>query len=191
LAKFRKKNKAVFIDRDGTIVREKNYLRRIKDLKLLSGAVEGLRALRSAGFKIIMVTNQSGIGRGYLTEAKLRQIHSHLQKLLSRKNAAFDAVYYCKHLPEDGCGCRKPNLGMARAAAEKFNIDFKASYSIGDHVNDFLLGQNMGGKGVFILTGHGKEEFRKMRKDPGIYKPDHVARNFRAGVKWIIGQNEK
>jgi histidinol-phosphate phosphatase family protein len=190
LGKIRRKNKAVFIDRDGTIIREKNYLRRVKDLALLNGAVEGLRGLRSAGFKVIMVTNQSGIGRGYLTETKLAQIHAHLQKLLSMKKAAFDGVYYCRHLPEDGCACRKPRLGMVNEAAKKFNIDLKSSYSIGDHVNDLLLGQNMGGKGVFILTGHGKEEFRKIRREPGKYKPDHVAKNFREGAEWII-KNEK
>ena len=190
MAKFRRKNKAVFIDRDGTIIRERNYLRRIKDVGLMAGAVKGLQRLRAAGYKLVMVTNQSGIGRGYLTEKKLKQIRAYLQKILAKKKAGFDAVYYCRHLPDDGCNCRKPKLGMVKKAAKRLNINLKKSFSIGDHTNDFLLGQNMGGRGIFLLTGHGREELRKIRNGPRRLSPDKIAGSFIESVKWIIKQDE-
>lgn len=189
MAGFRGKNKAVFIDRDGTVIRERNYLRKVKDIRLLSGAVEGMKALRAAGFKLVMVTNQSGIGRGYFTEKKLRQIHAALQRLLSAKGAPFDRMYYCRHVPDDRCACRKPKTGMVEKAARELRLDLKRSFSMGDHTNDFLLGQNMGGRGVFLLTGHGREEYReKIMKDRAGLRPDKIARNFMEGAKWIIKQ---
>jgi D,D-heptose 1,7-bisphosphate phosphatase len=191
LAGIRGKNKAVFIDRDGTVIRERNYLRKIKDIKLLAGVVEGMKALREHGFKLVMVSNQSGIGRGYFTESKLKQIHSALQRILKKKGAGFDGMYYCKHTPGDACSCRKPKTGMVEKAAKELRIAPKRSFSIGDHTNDFLLGQNMGGRGVFLLTGHGREEYaKKIKRDPGRLRPDKIAKNFREGANWIIRQNE-
>ncbi|MFH1369263.1 MAG: HAD family hydrolase [Elusimicrobiota bacterium] len=186
MAKLRGKNKAVFIDRDGTVIHERNYLSKLKDIKIFSGAVKGLKLLRESGFKTILVTNQSAIARGYLTEKKLRKIHARLQELLKRKGVAFDGIYYCRHLPGDGCLCRKPGTGMVKAAARRFKIDLKKSFTIGDHVNDFLLGKNMGGKAVFLLTGHGREEFGKIKKTGK--RPDSIEPNFLKGVKWILGQ---
>ena len=101
-------NHAVFVDRDGTIIREKNYLRKIKDVKLIRGAVSGLKMLARRGYKLFIVTNQSGIARGYLSEKKLKQINGYLVKLLNKKGAAVDGVYFCPHMPGYGCKCRKP-----------------------------------------------------------------------------------
>lgn len=186
MAGNRRKDRAVFIDRDGTVIRERNYLRKIKDIRLLSGAVPGLMLLKKAGFRLVMVTNQSGVGRGYLSEEKLKKIHDRLQAMLLSRGCAFDAVHYCVHLPTDGCGCRKPNTGMVRDAARRFNLDLKRSYSIGDHVNDFKLGQNMGGKGVFVLTGHGRRELKRIKASKGKLAPDAVAKDFMSGARWII-----
>ena len=181
-----KKNAAVFIDRDGTLIKEKDYLSRIKDIELFSRSVDALKLLKRAGFKLILVSNQSGIGRGYFTENKLKQIHSALQKILRKKGAGFDAMYYCPHLPDEGCSCRKPNLGLVNLAKKKFNLDLKSSYSIGDHKGDFLLGRNMGGKGIFVLTGHGRRELGKFSAARSAPTPHRIENNIYSAAKWIL-----
>jgi len=182
------KRPAVFIDRDGTLIREKNYLSKIRDVRLIAGAVEALKLLRRAGYALIMVTNQSGIGRGYFTEEQLRKVHLHLSALLKKKGAALDAIYYCPHHPDEDCKCRKPGLGMVNAAKKEFNLDLRRSYAVGDHTNDFLLGQNMGGKGIFVLTGHGRRERKKIESSKGELSPDKTFRNLFAAAKWIARQ---
>ncbi|MCX5782106.1 MAG: HAD family hydrolase [Elusimicrobia bacterium] len=181
-----KKNRAVFIDRDGTIIHEKNYLRKVNEIKLLSGAVEALKILKEKKFKLILVTNQSGIARGFLTTNKLKQIHKYLESMLLRKGVKLDAVYFCPHGPDSGCDCRKPNLGMVKRAQKKFNINLKKSFTVGDHANDYLLGKNMGGKGIFILTGHGKQELKKIKKDKILIKPEKIFKNFLYAAKYMV-----
>ena len=188
MAKQNKKSIAVFIDRDGTIIKERNYLKKIKDIELLPGVVEALKILNDTGYKTIVVTNQSGIGRGYVTEKKVIEINAYLVKLLKKKGVKIDALYYCPHAPDAGCSCRKPKLGMIKQAKAKFNIDLKKSYTIGDHTNDFLLGQNMGGTGIFILTGHGKEELIKIKNSKGKLKPDAVEQNLLKAVYWLLSR---
>lgn len=185
------KETAVFIDRDGTVIKEKDYLRKIKDIELFPQSIKALKLLKGAGFKLVMVTNQSGIGRGYFSEIKLLAIHAALQKTLRKKGVAFDAVYYCPHLPDAGCSCRKPNLGMVKDAQKKFKLDLKNSYSIGDHKGDYLLGRKMGGKGIFVLTGHGRREYAKFMKDSSIPRPDRVEKNIYTAAKWIVARNKK
>lgn len=188
MARRSAKNAAVFIDRDGTLIHEAHYLRRIKDVKLFAHAVAAMKLLAGAGFKLVMVTNQSGIGRGYLTEEKLHQIHSYLEKLLARRGVKFDAIYYCPHHPEKECACRKPKTGMVKRAAKELNIDLKRSYTIGDHKGDFLLGQNMGGTGIFVLTGHGREEHKKIQASGGALTPDRIEKNIYTAARWIVKQ---
>ena len=186
-----KKTPAVFIDRDGTLIHERHYLRTVKGLRLFAGAVKAMKLLKEAGFKLIMVTNQSGIGRGYLTEATLARIHAHLEKMLKKQGVSFDGVYYCPHHPDVKCSCRKPNLGMVRAAQRRFGLDLKRSYVIGDHVNDFLLAQNMKGTGIFVLTGHGKHEQEKIRKSKGVLRPDHIEKNILTAARLIIRHKDR
>jgi len=191
MGKSRTKRPAVFIDRDGTIIQERFYLRKIKDVRILRGTEEALQLLRGAGYLLILVTNQSGIGRGYFTETKLKQIHAHIQKKLTKKGLGFDAIYYCPHVPDDKCTCRKPKTGMVLQAAKRFSIDLSRSFTIGDHVNDFLLGQNMGGKGIFILTGHGRHEYKKIQASSGKMKPDIVAKNILAAARCIVAAQDR
>lgn len=188
MAESAKKSFAVFIDRDGTLIREKNYLSKVSDLKLITGAVDALKLLRQAGYKLILITNQSGIGRGYFTEKKLLQIHESLQKMLDKKGVKLDGIYYCPHIPDDNCTCRKPKLGLVKKAAKEFNINLKKSYTVGDHPGDFLLGQNMGGKGIFVLTGHGNKEHEKIKDGGGELKPDRIEKNLLSAAQWIIKQ---
>jgi histidinol-phosphate phosphatase family protein len=185
LGRKNKKSRAVFIDRDGTIIHERNYLRKVSDIKLLSGAVAALKLLKEKGFNLILVTNQSGIARGFLTTSKLRQIHNYLGSMLLTKGVKLDAIYFCPHGPDSGCNCRKPKLGMVKQAQRKFNINLKESFTVGDHVNDYLLGKNMGGKGIFILTGHGKQELKKIKKDKILIKPERIFKNFLCAAKYM------
>jgi D-glycero-D-manno-heptose 1,7-bisphosphate phosphatase len=186
LARRVKKRPAVFIDRDGTLIREKNYLSKIKDVQLIKGAVEAVKLLKSSGYKVIVLTNQSGIGRGYFTEPELLKVHAFLVKLLKKKGVILDGIYYCPHHPDADCSCRKPKTGMVIKAKRKLNLDLESSYTIGDHKGDFLLGQNMGGKGIFVLTGHGKHELKKIKAEPEKYIPDHISSNILSAAKWII-----
>jgi histidinol-phosphate phosphatase family protein len=158
----------------------------VQDLCLLRNAVPALRLLKDAGFKLIMVTNQSGIGRGYFTETTLLKIHAHLQNLLRKKGVPLDAIYYCPHAPGDECSCRKPALGMVRQARRDFTLDLKRSFTVGDHPNDVLLGENMGGTGIFVLTGHGKEEYRTMQQSSAKDMPKLVVADLLAAARLIV-----
>jgi D-glycero-D-manno-heptose 1,7-bisphosphate phosphatase len=123
------KQPAIFLDRDGTLVEEVDYLHRVEDLQLFPFSYDAVWKLKNAGFLVIVVTNQSGIGRGIYTEADMHAVHNEIQK---RLDDAIDAFYFCPHLPEDGCECRKPGQGMINASCQEFDIDIEASWMIGD-----------------------------------------------------------
>jgi D-glycero-D-manno-heptose 1,7-bisphosphate phosphatase len=156
------KRRAVFLDRDGTINEEKDYLHRVGDFAFIPGAPEAIRLLRESGFAIIVVTNQSGIGRGYFDEAALDELHRHLDRELSRYGTAVDAYYFCPHHPEHAlgaylteCTCRKPLPGMLQQAVADFGIDPGESYLIGDKLVDVEAGLNAGCRPVLVRTGYG------------------------------------
>ena len=143
-----KKNKAVFLDRDGTINVDKHYLYKIEEFEFLPGAIEGMRALQEAGYLLIVVTNQSGIGRGYYTEEEFHKLNVWMIESLERQGVHITAVYYCPHLPDAAvpeyrqeCNCRKPKLGMYYQAAKDWNIDFAQSIAIGDNLRDCAICQ--------------------------------------------------
>lgn len=136
-------NKAVFLDRDGTVNVEKHYLHRIEDFEFLPGAVEGMRLLQEAGFLLIVVTNQSGIARGYYSEADFRRLNDWMLEKLASEGIRVAQVYYCPHLPDASvaqyrmdCNCRKPKLGMYEQAVCQFNLSYAGSYAIGDKLRD-------------------------------------------------------
>lgn len=180
---------AVFLDRDGTVNHDKHYLSNEKDLKIYSFVKKSILKLRQAGFKIVIVTNQSGIARGFFSENKLKKINRKLEHLLKEQGVKIDGIYYCPHGPDDLCECRKPKPGMALQAAKDLNIDLTKSYTVGDSVRDYLLGYNFGGKGVFVLTGHGKKQFLKIKKESK--KPLAVSKNLYEAVKVIINDYQK
>jgi D,D-heptose 1,7-bisphosphate phosphatase len=139
-------NKAAFIDRDGTINRDVPYCSRPEDFELLPGVGEGIRILKESGYKIIVVTNQSGIARGYFTEEILVNIHDKMRNDLAIYKASIDAIYYCPHHPDDDCDCRKPKPKMILDAARDLNIDISNSYVIGDTKADIDMGIRAGCK---------------------------------------------
>jgi D-glycero-D-manno-heptose 1,7-bisphosphate phosphatase len=155
--------RAVFIDRDGTINEDAGYLARIDEVKIYPFAAEAIRLINDAGFKTIVVTNQSGVARGYASERDLDVIHEHLKRELWARGAHLDGVYYCPHHPDIGgpgyrkiCDCRKPSPGMVQRAARDHNIVVASSYVIGDKVADLELGLRSGARPVLVLTGYGR-----------------------------------
>ncbi len=142
--------RAVFIDRDDTIAKDVPYCPSPEKLVLFDGVGMSIKRLNEAGFLVIVVTNQSGVGRGFFTEAKLSEIHEKMRQDLAREGAKVDAVYHCPHLPEEGCECRKPNIGMVLQAMEDFDIDLSSSYVVGDSEREMELARRFGAKGIQV-----------------------------------------
>ena len=172
------KLKAIFIDRDGTLIEEVNFLSRIEDLRFFDYTDEAIKLLKKNGFLVVIVTNQSGVGRGIYTESAMHEIHGKIQTDLTEK---IDAFYFCPHLPTDGCACRKPNLGMIEAAQRDFTIDLENSWIIGDKAIDVETGFNARIKTAMVLTGYGRKDIEKLTR-----KPDIVAETLLKVVEKII-----
>ena len=179
------KTRAVFLDRDGTINEEVGYLNDLSRLKLLPRVWEGLKLLKQKGFKLIVITNQSGVARGYFPKELVYQTNKLIQKRLSKKGVILDDFFICFHLPDEGCDCRKPKPGMIFEAARKHNVDLRSSYMVGDKLIDIETGKNAGLKTVLVLTGYGKGELKYMIPKKKIY-PDFIAENLIEAAKIII-----
>ncbi|MCX6695744.1 MAG: D-glycero-beta-D-manno-heptose 1,7-bisphosphate 7-phosphatase [Candidatus Altiarchaeota archaeon] len=173
-------NKAVFLDRDGTINREIEYLSKVEDFEFLPNVITALMKLSSSPYKIIVVTNQSAIARGFLDIPGLEEIHKHMTGELSKNKVRVDKLYYCPHHPDDDCECRKPKAGMLREAAREFNIDLSKSYMVGDSTRDIQTGINAGCKTILVKTGYAGKD--------GSYdvKPDYVAEDLKDAVEIIL-----
>jgi D-glycero-D-manno-heptose 1,7-bisphosphate phosphatase len=160
---------AVFVDRDGTLIEEVNYLHRIEDLRLFDFTAEAVTRLKDAGYRVIVVTNQSGIGRGIFTEADMHAIHGAIQERLDN---AIDAFYFCPHLPCDGCSCRKPGRGMIDSALADFEIDLENSWIVGDKKIDVETGKLIGLQHALVLTGYGDQHRSQLDFTPDIVAAD-------------------
>lgn len=147
----------VFLDRDGTIIVQKQYLSDPKEVELIDGAAAALKQLRAAGFGLAVVTNQSGIGRGLFDQARLDAIHDRMRALLAREGAAVDAIYACPHAPEQACACRKPAAGMIEQAAREHAVDLSRSWMVGDKDADVDLARTAGLQSILVRTGYGRE----------------------------------
>lgn len=152
------RNRAVFLDRDGTINRDYGYIHTMDRFELLPGVEEGLRALQDAGFFLIVVTNQSGVARGYFTKEEYMAFEGQIDRFLQERGINLTATYHCPHL-EEGCGCRKPRTGLFYRAAEDYNIDFSASYAIGDRERDLSICLAEPVTGVLVREGGNAECF--------------------------------
>lgn len=145
----------VLLDRDGTVIEERHYLSDPDEVALIPGAAAGLRALREQGLGLVLVTNQSGIGRGYFDRARLAEIHERLIALLAAEDLAFDGIYFCPHTPDDGCACRKPRTGLIEQAAREHGFEPAESFVVGDLPSDVALGRAIGATTLLVRTGHG------------------------------------
>ena len=195
--------KAVFLDRDGTMNTEVNYLHRPEDLELIPGTAEAVKLLNEAGFAVIVVTNQAGVARGYYTEDDVEALHHYMNEKLGETGAAVDAFYYCPHHPEHGvgryrteCGCRKPGTGMFEAAARDLagGIDREHSWMIGDKLIDTEAGHNFGVRSILVGTGYG-ETIRKEQETAGKLTEDgrctdgsyeYYAKDLLAAARFIL-----
>lgn len=168
------KKPAVFLDRDGTLIRDAEYLSDPSQIHLFSNTPIALKLLKKAGYLLLVVSNQSGVARGYFPENMIGKVHVRLRALLKAKGAGVDAFFYCPHYPKGSvkkyskvCSCRKPKTGMVRQALRKYPIDLKRSFVVGDKMDDLLLGQNakLGGS-ILVGTGKGKEHQKRLMMEP-------------------------
>lgn len=163
--------KAIILDRDGTINVEKDYLHKVEDFEFEVGVVEGLKILAELGYIFVVVTNQSGIARGYYTEQDLEILNNHIGEILEKDGIKIEKFYFCPHHPEKGvgkykreCECRKPNPGMLEQAIREFDIDRENSFMVGDNISDIEAGINAKVTPVLIETGHGLEHLEKVKE---------------------------
>lgn len=184
--------KVIFLDRDGTLNTEVNYLYRPEDLRLLPGVTEALRRLKEAGYKLVVVTNQAGVARGYYREEDVDALHRYMNELLAAEGAEIDAFFYCPHHPEHGigeykknCRCRKPGTGMFEKAEDLFDVDRENSWMIGDKLIDTEAGRNYGVRTVLVGTGYGKAEVQKIGSQKEKFF-DYYAENLETAVRLIL-----
>ena len=180
--------RAVFLDRDGTINEEVGYLSRLEQLKIFPSSAAAIRILNQRNIPVIVVTNQSGVARGYFKEDFVHEVHELLQKQLGIADAHIDAFYYCPHHPTEGhspylqiCSCRKPEVGMLLQAARDLHLDLSRSYMVGDMMKDVLAGKKAGTKSILVMTGYGAGE----KPDEDLF-PDYTAPDLLAAVDWIL-----
>ncbi|MFN8533266.1 MAG: D-glycero-beta-D-manno-heptose 1,7-bisphosphate 7-phosphatase [Dehalococcoidia bacterium] len=171
---------ALFLDRDGTVNVEVNYLNRPEDLVLIDGAAEAIGAAQRFGWAAVVITNQAGVGRGYFSAETLERIHEKLIADLASRGVALDGIYACIHHPNDGCACRKPEPGMILAAADALGIDPLRSWMIGDRATDLDAGRRAGCRTALVLTGYGT-----ITATEG-YQADLVAPNLSVAVQAIL-----
>jgi D-glycero-D-manno-heptose 1,7-bisphosphate phosphatase len=183
--------RAVFLDRDGTINEDVGYPGRYGQVRIYPCSFEAVRKLNAAGLAVVVITNQSGVGRGFFTEEELRVIHDTMRADFAAAGARIDAVYYCPHFMgslspayDIDCACRKPFPGMAIRAREELDLDLEGSYMVGDKVEDVRFGLNVGARPVLVLTGYGEASREALLRE-GI-EPAHVAPDLGAAADWIL-----
>jgi D-glycero-D-manno-heptose 1,7-bisphosphate phosphatase len=188
--------KAVFLDRDGTINVDVGYPSSFDQVEIYPYAFEAVARLNKAGFLTIIITNQSGIGRGLFSEEALQTIHGRLRAVFTQRGARIDAIYYCPHAPEPdrgglppACSCRKPNPEMGLRAANDLGIDLRASYMVGDKIEDIEFGRNIGVLPVLVRTGFGAEAERQFNARTDI-RPVTVVDTLLDAVRWILGRDK-
>ena len=174
--------RAVFIDRDGVLIRDAHHLAAVSGLEIFKCAAPALKLLREAGFKIVIVTNQSGIARGYFTMAAVRRIHAELKRRLAKQGARWDAIYVSPHGPDSKHSWRKPGTGMLLAARRRFKLDLKASWMIGDKTSDVECARRAGCASILVRTGKaGRDKAYKA-------KPTAVRKDLLAAARWIAAR---
>jgi D-glycero-D-manno-heptose 1,7-bisphosphate phosphatase len=183
---------AVFLDRDGTMVRDVGYLSRLEDLHWFPYTVDAVRLLNRAGFLVFVTTNQGGIGLGFYPEAFVRQTHQEMAAFIAAGGGRVDGWYYCPHHPRAtiealrvACECRKPEPGMVRQAQQQFPIDLARSFVVGDKAGDLGLARSIGARGVLVRTGHGELELARMGEAADAA---HVSVDLMEATSWILGQ---
>ncbi|MCP5023290.1 MAG: D-glycero-beta-D-manno-heptose 1,7-bisphosphate 7-phosphatase [bacterium] len=185
--------RAVFLDRDGTLNKDVHYLSRAGDFEWIPGTIDGLKALKDAGWALVVITNQSGIAQGKLTHKDLEAIHGRMLCDLKKQGVELDGVYYCPHHPKLGakpgpCNCRKPEPGLIQQAASDLNLDLANSWMVGDSVRDLLAGHQMGMASILVRTGKGSAQEAELEAHPSINTL--VAEDMAQAATWILARQE-
>ena len=188
--------KTIFLDRDGVINHNppnKGYVRKWAEFTFIPNARKAIRELTESGYRIVVITNQSGIGRGLYSEEDVMDIHSRMIAEISKAGGTIDAVYYCPHHPDAGCECRKPKPGMLMRAAREHNIELSDAYLIGDFPTDIEVGQRVGATAFLVLTGLGQESYYHYihtkpcrREDKDEHRPDKIFTDLYAATRWLL-----
>ena len=178
---------AAFLDRDGTLIIERGYLSDPRDIELLPGVPRALQNLRSAGFALVVISNQSGVGRGLFTLERVHQAMAELRRQLRAHGVELDAIYFCPHRPEEGCACRKPGPELLQRAAEDLVLSLRSSAMIGDKLIDAATGHAAGAWGVLVRTGYGREQETRKGEAEGA-RPDYVADDLTAAAAWVLAR---
>ncbi|NNE10209.1 MAG: HAD family hydrolase [Gemmatimonadetes bacterium] len=187
--------RAVFLDRDGTVNRQVGYPNHVSRLHVYPFTAEAIRKLNDRGIPVIVVTNQSGVARGLYPESVVHETNARLEEELAGGGAKIDAIYYCPHHPTAGdaptaCDCRKPETGMADRAAREHDIDLARSFLVGDSPSDIELARRAGMRSVLVLTGYGLGEVT-YRRELWESEPDCISENLNTAVDWILSRIDK
>jgi len=190
------KRPAVFIDRDGTVNEQMGYINHISRFVMLPGAAEAIRLLNLHQYLAIIVSNQSGVARGYYPIGLVDEVHAHMRALMEKEGAFVDGIFFCPHykrgsVPEYSieCDCRKPRTGLIEQASKAFEIEMDNSYVIGDRYSDIELAVRSGMKGILVTTGYGQGDIDYVFPRLS-FKPAHIAGDLLHAVRWIIEEQE-
>lgn len=188
---------AVFLDRDGTINEQMGYINHIDRFQMLPGAASAIRTLNEAKVPVVVVTNQSGLARGYFPPELLDSVHLKMKVALTREGAHVDGIYICPHHPEAkeeqyrlACTCRKPQTGLFEQAAQELELDLQKSYVVGDRWSDLKAADKCGAVPVLVLTGYGKGDYEYIGPQQNV-QPAFVAQNLKDAVAWILNDMKK
>ena len=177
------KKRAIILDRDGVLIEDKDYSYKIEDLEILPGVIKGLKQLQSK-FIFFIVTNQAGIGKGYYTVEDFHKYNEYLISILNENNIKIEKTFFCPHMKEDNCECRKPNPKYLNEIADQWDVDMSSSWMLGDHPSDIQFGINGGCKTVYMVTGHGEKHLHDLEVK-GI-KPTSMHSTFLEATKDIM-----
>jgi histidinol-phosphate phosphatase family protein len=175
----------VYLDRDGTLNFDPGYLNRPDQLQLLPGVGQAVARLNRAGFRAVVLSNQSGVARGLITKEQLDAVHLRLRELLAEDGARLDGIFICPHHPEEACACRKPAPGLVVRAQQELGLAPDRAIVIGDKASDVELARNIGATAVFVSSGHHPEEEQARMVDRSLV-PDFTARDLAGAVEWIL-----
>jgi D-glycero-D-manno-heptose 1,7-bisphosphate phosphatase len=181
---------AIFVDRDGTIIEDLNYPKDPKKVTLISNAAEGLRLMKEKGYLIFVVSNQSGVGRGLITDVEFSQVHEKVCLLLQESRVEIDGFSYCFHHPQDKCLCRKPGIELIPKTFNHQPLSWEESFTVGDKISDVDLADNLKATGCLILTGKGQESLTDLKTKVG-YNRVQVFTDLLAMARWIPERNTR
>lgn len=191
------KKPTVFLDRDGTINEQMGYINHLSRFIVLPGVAEAIRLLNRNDFLAIILSNQSGVARGYFPIELVHNVHDHLNKYLQERGARMDGIFFCPHYPNGpvkeygyACDCRKPKTGLIDQALQEFDIDLSRSYMIGDRWTDLAFADRSNLKGILVKTGYGLGDIQYVLPDKDT-KPAYIAENLLDAVQWIVTQEKK